>query len=115
LLQPLAREVVPPGEAVDDDGVVRLVAEVEGLVPDALGRELVALAAPAHGAQSADDGVERPRPILLGRQQKADEMALRHRIAPSLRCLNTTERSPMIPEAKLVEKPGGLAPHGEGW
>src|SRR5207237_753899 len=44
LLDPLAREVVPPAEPVDDQLVARLRAQVERLVGDALAAEGVTLA-----------------------------------------------------------------------
>ena len=75
LLQPLARHLVPPGEPVDDQRVPGLVAEVEGLVDDPLGRELVPLTAPAKRPEAGEQGLEGPRPVLLGREEKPDQVS----------------------------------------
>ncbi len=74
LLQPLARHLVPPGEPVDDQRVARPVAEVERLVDDPLGRELVGLAAPADRPEPGEQGLEGPRPVLLGREEQPDQV-----------------------------------------
>ena len=75
LLQPLARQVVPPGEPVDDERVAGLERQVERLVEDPRGRELVRLAPVADGPEPAEERLERARPVLLGGEQQADRMA----------------------------------------
>ena len=72
LLQPLARQVVPPGEPVDDEPEAGGGSEVEGLVPDPLRRELVRLAPMADRPDAAEEGRERRRPILFGCEQQPD-------------------------------------------
>ena len=66
LLHPLARDLVPPAEPVDDELVARLRAEVERLVRDPLGAEDVRLALVARRAAAARRaprrrGASRPR------------------------------------------------------
>ena len=51
LLQPLAGDVVPPREPVDDQLVARPVTEIERLVDDPFRDELVRLTGPPHGAE----------------------------------------------------------------
>src|SRR4029450_7786163 len=70
------RQRVPPREAVDDERVAGLGAQVERLVDDALARQLVRLAAPAEQADAAEQELERARPVLLGSEQEADLVAL---------------------------------------
>ena len=74
LLQPLARDRVPPAEPVDHERVARLRAEVEGLVRDPLGGQLVRLAAVLDRADLREQVLERARPVLLGAEQEADQM-----------------------------------------
>ena len=67
LLQPLARDEVPPGEAVDHEVVARLVAQVERLDGDPLGRDAVGRAGGVlDRAEAAQQRLERARPVLLG-------------------------------------------------
>ena len=61
LLEPLAREVIPVGQPVDDQLVLRPVAEVERLDGDPLGGDPVALAgAVGDRAEPPDQCLERP-------------------------------------------------------
>jgi hypothetical protein len=78
LLQPLPGQVVPPRQAVDDQRVARLRAQVERLVQDPRRRELVRLAAVAERAEPTEDRLERARPVLLGGQEQAHQVAPRH-------------------------------------
>ena len=80
LLQPLAREVVPVGEPVDDEVVARLVAQVERLHRDPLDGHVVARAGGVlDRAEPAEQRLERARPVLLGAEQQADQVIrLRH-------------------------------------
>jgi hypothetical protein len=65
LLQPLAGQVVPPREAVDDEPVARAGAEVERLDRDPLAGEVMARAVgPAELAQPAEQRLERGRASL---------------------------------------------------
>ena len=75
LLQPLAREVVPVGEPVDDEVVARLGAQVERLHRDPLGGQAV-LGPRRVGdrADAGDEGLEGGRPVLLGAEQHADQV-----------------------------------------
>ena len=75
LLQPLARVVVPVGEAIDDQLVARLVAQVEGLDGQALDVDAVARAVLAlDRPQARDDGLEGGGPVVLGAEEQADVM-----------------------------------------
>ena len=66
LLEPLARDEVPPRQAVDDEVVARLVAQVEGLDGDPLAIEDVPGAARARDrAEQPQDLRERLRPVLM--------------------------------------------------
>ena len=80
LLQPLARDRVPPAEPVDHERVARLRAQVERLVRDPLGRQLVRLAAVLDRADLGEQVLERARPVLLGAQQESDQvLSVAHR------------------------------------
>ena len=80
LLQPLARDGVPPAEPVDHERVAGLRAQVERLVRDPLGRQLVRLAAVLDRADLGEQVLERARPVLLGAEQESDQMrAAAHR------------------------------------
>ena len=70
LLQPGARQVVPPREPVDHERVARPVAQVERLVDDPLGAQLVAV----DRAEPRDERLERGGPVLLGAEQQADHV-----------------------------------------
>ena len=74
LLQPLARDRVPPAEAVDHERVTRLRAEVERLVRDSLGGQLVRHAAVLDRADLGEQVLEGARPVLFGAEQQADQM-----------------------------------------
>ena len=67
LLQPLARDVVPVRQPVDDEAVAAGLAQVERLDGDAL--DVVAVGVAAHlqrRVEPADQRLERARPVLLG-------------------------------------------------
>ena len=53
-------------------------AEVERLVQDSGRVQLVRLAAVPDRAEPAEDGLERARPVLLGGEQEADQVAPCH-------------------------------------
>ena len=75
LLQPLAREVVPVGEPVDDEVVARLAAQVERLHRDPLGGDRVRRAGGVlDRADARDERLERARPVLLGAEEQADQV-----------------------------------------
>ena len=77
LLQPLARDGVPPAEPVDHERVARAVTEVERLVHDPLAGELVRLAAVLDRTDAAEEVLERGGPVLLGAEQEPDQVRLR--------------------------------------
>ena len=72
LLHPLTRDLVPPAEAVDHQRVARPRAEVERLVGDPLGAEVVRLAGVAYLRQPGDERLEDPGPVVLGAEQETD-------------------------------------------
>ena len=74
LLQPLARDEVPPREPVDDERVARRVAQVEGLVGDALTGQLVAVPIVVDRPNPLEQVLERGRPVFLGAEEKADQV-----------------------------------------
>ena len=76
LLQPLAREVVPVREPVDHQLVARAVAQVERLDRDPLGRDPVAVpGGVGDRPEPRDQRLERARPVVLGAEQQADQVA----------------------------------------
>jgi hypothetical protein len=88
LLDPLARHVVPVGEAVDHERVARLHAQVERLDRDALGGELVALVAVLdRGPEARHHRLEGARPVLLHPEQQPDQVRAGHppRLYPQAR------------------------------
>ena len=76
LLEPLARQVVPVGEPVDDEVVARLVAQVERLHRDPLGgrRGAWRRSASSTGPSRAIERLEGGRPVLLGAEQQPDQV-----------------------------------------
>jgi hypothetical protein len=77
LLQPLARDVVPVGEPVDDEVVAGRVAQVERLDGDPLDVEGVLLPrAGAHRSHAAHDRLEGGGPVLLGAEQQPDQVSV---------------------------------------
>jgi hypothetical protein len=111
LLQPLAGDVVPPGEAIDDQLVAGRVAKVERLVDDPLGRELVRLAVPIERPDAAEQAFERGRPILLGGKEEPDQMSACHRpLQAILRRRRAKDRLGVRPEESATKKGGPLGP-----
>ena len=83
LLEPLARDVVPVGQTVDDQVVPRPVAQPERLDGDPLGVEGVPGAVrTGHGAKTAHHFLEGARPVLLRSEQKPDQVPF-HSALPS--------------------------------
>ena len=87
LLDPLARHVVPVGEAVDDERVARAHAQVERLDRHALGGDRVLLAGVVDrsGGGARDERLERLRPVLLRAEQEADQVRAGHGRVPTPR------------------------------
>ena len=77
LLEPLARDVVPVGEPVDDQVVARPVPQRERLDRDPLGVEGVPRSVlSGHGANPPHYLLECPRPVLLRAEQQPDQVPL---------------------------------------
>ncbi len=75
LLEPLARDEVPVGEAVDDEVVARLVAQVERLDRDPLARHVVGAAGGVlDRPETREQRLEGARPVLLRAQQQSDQV-----------------------------------------
>ena len=74
LLQPLARDEVPPREAVDDEVVARLVAQVERLDRDPLAAHVMRRPVVLHRPDPLQQRLEGARPVLLGAEQEADQV-----------------------------------------
>ncbi len=93
LLQPLAREHVPPADPVEHERVARAVAQIERLVHDTLGLELVRLAPPLEATEPDGELFERRRPVLLGAEHEADQVLHRHTLRRSgARCDSSARR-----------------------
>ena len=93
LLQPLARQEVPPPDAIDDERVPRLVAQVEGFVEHTLDLELVPLASPLEAADSRGERLERGRPVVFGAEHESDQVLHRHTLCKSgARCNSRARR-----------------------
>ncbi len=87
LLEPLARVVVPVGEAVDDELGAHRLAQVERLDGEALARQLVGDA--VVGRDRSDEREQRLEgggPVLLGPEQQPDEVRPGRRGAAGWSC-----------------------------
>ena len=100
LLQPRARQVVPPREPVDHERVARPVAEVERLVDDPLGAQRVAV----DRAEPRDERLERRGPVLLGAEEQADRV-LSHRASQEPRQMMRELAPPGRPVVRHVVSP----------
>ena len=76
LLEPLARVVVPVGEAVDHQAGAHRVGEPERLDREPLAAYLVPLAAVDHRADPGQDRLEGPWPVLLGAEEEPDQVSV---------------------------------------